>query len=51
VGEPPILQGIGGGAAARGDVGENLDGGGKAGGGRQGKVLGFSIGSSLTAAL
>jgi hypothetical protein len=30
---PPILQGVGGGAAARREIGEDVDGGGNAGGG------------------
>jgi hypothetical protein len=38
VGEAPILQGIGGRAAARGDVVQDLDGGGEAGGGGQDRL-------------
>lgn len=45
--EAPILQGVGGGAAARGDVGENLDGGGKSGGGGQGEILGMAVGAAI----
>ena len=45
--EAPILQGVGGGAAARSNVGENLDGGGKSGGGGQGEILGMAVGAAI----